>query len=184
MLRRHNVCTMPGTRQGSEASPTPELLACLAEAGAAFRHAEVIVQQRLYNFLMAASILLLAGAAPIVTGPTPRTTLFMITASALGLFLSCAWTGLGFRQRTFVDLLAEIIQDLESRLPPELRVWKPIANLRAGKNVVFPVSKRKAQLPRHERMLRSSNLLFATPFVFGLAFLVLLCVALAQWMHA
>ena len=176
------MCTMQGTRQGSEVSQTPELLAvCLAEAGAAFRHAEVIVQQRLYNFLMAASILLLAGAAPMVTEPTHRTTLFMITASALGLVLSCAWTGLGYRQRTFVDLLAEIIQDLESRLPRELRVWEPVANLRAGKNVVFPVSKRKVQLPRHERLLRSSNLLFVTPVVFGLAFFVLLWVAFAQW---
>jgi len=164
---------------GTPAEPVP-LLTCIADAGAGYRHAEIIVQQRLYNFLMAASILLLAGAATVGVQATPRTTVFMITVSLLGLFLSMVWTGLGYRERTFVDLHMEIIQDLEARLPLHLRVWGPIADLRDGRKVVFPVSKREVLLPGRERIVRSSNLLVVTPFVFGVAFVVLLCVALSH----
>lgn len=47
--------------------PASELFPAIADAAAGFRHAEMVVQQRLYNFLMSASSLLLAAAATVST---------------------------------------------------------------------------------------------------------------------
>jgi hypothetical protein len=64
-----------------------------------FRFAELIGQQRLYNFLMSASILLLACAAILST--TQGSKWFATSLSVFGQILSALWVIVGSRQCKF-----------------------------------------------------------------------------------
>jgi hypothetical protein len=150
------------------------LITCISNAMANYHHAEIVVQQRLYNFLMAASILLLAAAATLSVQATVPRNIFIITDSILGFIISIIYTILGYRQRKFIDLDMKIIENLENQLTvKQYCVWEPIAQLAAGKEVTFPISGKKVRLSRLELIMRASNILFIAPFFFALVFLVL-----------
>jgi hypothetical protein len=156
-----------------------DLLSCIANASTGFRHAEALVQQRFYNFLMAESILLLAASAILAANnfAIPNK-IFLFTVALLGLVLSIAWTILDYRQRFFIDLHMEIIESLEQEIKnPSHRVSEPIANLRDGKKVTFPVSKKEVMLSNLPRFMRSSNLIIGAPIAFGAVYFILICVA-------
>lgn len=96
----------------------------IAEAGVWYRHAEVIVQQRLNNFLVVATILLatiatvLAATAPDKPSElaaiilTKYRTNFVVVLSVIGFLLSVAYGILGARQKKFVQLHKEVVMHL------------------------------------------------------------------------
>ena len=162
-------------------SDPPDLLQLIAEATANYRSAEAIIQQRLNNFLMAESILLLASAAIVSTSSSTGKQVLVLVVSVLGAGLGLVWTGLGVRQKVFLDLHMEIILWLEGLDGRLWRVNQPIADLRDGKEVTFPLSHRKVKLSGSERAFRSSNLAALVPFAFALTFTVLLGVGIKGW---
>lgn len=163
---------------------TPEhLLQLIDDAAAGFRHAEVIVQQRLYNFFMAESILLLASAAIIAAQVSPGRRVVVIAVSAFGVLLAFAWTVLGRRQSPFVELHMEIIQCLERQFENALwRVSEPIAQLRVGQKVLSPSPGGKVRrLSRLQLAIREGNLLSWAPLGFMLVFAALLLIGICGW---
>jgi hypothetical protein len=167
----------PARNRTANKLPLAELLTRVADANAGFRHAEVIVQQRLYNFLMAESILLLAAAAILANSVIDLSrALFLFTVSLLGFVLSVAWAILGYRERIFLNLHMEIVESLEQQIEdPRYRVSEPIAHLRDGKKVIFPISKKEVELSGMLRFMHSSHVLIGAPIAFGVVFFVLMC---------
>lgn len=166
--------------------PASELFPAVAVAAAGYRHAEIVVQQRLYNFLMAASILLLGAAATVSTGETLQRRLFLCLIAGVGAALSGAWVVLGRRQRKFIDLQAAIIVALESLIPDELRVlrvFEPIAQLQRGHEVTIQRDGKKMTLclSAREMQARSSNLLIFAPATLTVVFVALIVIAACGW---
>jgi hypothetical protein len=159
------------------------LLTAIADAANWFRHAEIVVQQRFYNFLMAESILLLAAAAVLASDSLISRRVFVGTLASVGIVLSIAWTILGIRQKKFVDLHMDIIENLERQIDSQykvLRVATPIAELRRG-TTNNPIDGTTITLSRNQLITRSSNLLWVGPIAFGIAFIVLLFLAFIGW---
>ena len=154
------------------------LIPLIADASAGFRHAEVVVQQRLYNFLMAESILLLASAATIAVEETSGRRWLILAVSGLGVLIGLAWTVLGHRQRWFIDLHIRIVQQLEERFEhPLWRVSEPITNLRDGAEVIIKNKPVKlADFPL------DVYLLWLTPAAFSLTFAIVFAIGWCGWM--
>lgn len=161
--------------------PLNELLPTIADAAAGFRHAQIVSQQRLSNFLLSASILLLGAAAVVSTDPTVQRQLFLGLLAVVGMALSIAWVILGLRQRTFIELHLAIICSLESQIADEkklLRVSEPIALLHKQSEVVQS-GIRFRLLPWENRV--KSDLLVCAPAALALVFAALICFAVCGW---
>jgi len=157
-----------------EAPDDPQLVSHIADAAAWFQHAETIVQQRLYNFLMAASILILAAATSLSASPHPAQKWVVLTVSTVGLLLSAAYGVLGIRQVKFIDLHMDIVESLELKLKnPDYRIITQIARLRAGDEARSPLTNTARKLNTFERIFRSSHFLIASPFAFVVVFAVI-----------
>lgn len=146
-----------------------DVVQVISNATQGFRHAEAIVQSRLNNFLICASILAVSWATVFTSAHTPERRMILVVLAALGAILSISWAILGWRQSKFLQLHMDIICKLEERLNDEmLRVTQPIAHLQDGQGVSRGVS-----LSWIERKLRSRNLSWLAPAAFGLVFLLL-----------
>ena len=91
-----------------------------------FRYAETIGQQRLYNFFMAASILLLACATILASEKSPIC--LSLGLSVCGFILSLLWTISGYRQVKFHEILEDKIDSLLEKHPLPFKF--PIASIR------------------------------------------------------
>lgn len=157
----------------SNTSADQHLVAHIADAAAWYRHAEVIVQQRLYNFLMAASILILAAATSLSASPHSGQRAVVLTVSVVGLLLSIGYSILGVRQIRFVDLHMDICKFLESRLSdPRNQVITETAKLRSGEVTKSPLTGSVRPLSFIEKVTRSSNFLVVAPLGFAVVFAV------------
>lgn len=156
--------------------------AAAAQAGVA--HAEIVVQQRLNNFLLAASILLLGASATIVADPTAGRRFLMVSLAFVGIALSISWAFLGLRMIKFIQLNQEILEGIESGFVGDadwLGVNKKIAQLRRGEEVVCPVSRSVLRLGYMEKWIRSSNLLAIAPVAFCVAFVIVGILGVRGW---
>lgn len=157
-----------------------QLVSHIAEAAAWYRHAEIIVQQRLYNFLMAASILVLAAATSLSATPHEAQKAVVLTVSIIGCFLSLAYGQLGRRQLKFIDLHMDIIESLEAKLRnPLYRVITPIARLRAGASTPSPLTRAITVLSPTQMAFRSSHFLYVAPFALAMVFFVIMLCGIA-----
>lgn len=147
------------------------------EATNAYRHAETIVQARLYNYLVSATILL--AAWPGFNTSDTWSAIFHLVISFLGFLLSLLWSILGFRQCKFLDVHMDIIVDLENQLPEDyqnmgMKTTVPINNLQKGLLVNLRNSDKNIKLNKFEKMFSSRNFLFIVPIGFKVTFLFLL----------
>ena len=153
---------------------TAEVIHLIDMATQGFRHAEIIVQSRLNNFLLAASILCLSWATMYAGGI--RQHLILALLPSLGAILSIFWYFLGSRQPKFLQLHMNIVSTLERKLEKEFRVTQPIKDLQDGKavkalDVIFKLNKL-------ELATRSRNLLCWVPGVFLSVFMFLFFVSI------
>ncbi|MEK7384391.1 MAG: hypothetical protein AAB262_14035 [Elusimicrobiota bacterium] len=128
-------------------------------------HAENTSGMRIYNFLMGASITMLAWAtvfAGAQDGNCWRTGTLALMSVA-GLLLSIAWMPFGWRGRRFVDAYLDVARELEGGADP--------APVSRGNEITF-------SLPL--KIFRARYLAVAVPLVFAGVFATLLVVSLRQ----
>ncbi len=134
-----------------------------------FQYAERVGQERLYTFLWAASILLLACVTILSSETAPD--LLAVFLSILGIILSLLWYILGKRQAKF-----------HSKIDQELR--KALANHKEPEQfAIYHIQQMKdspGKQPRDlrlnlvERILQTRRFLWIVPVLFALAFVVTL----------
>lgn len=158
-------------------SDSPVLLAAIEQATAGYRHAETIVQARLYNFLVAATILLASWSG--FAASDSWCAFFRFLVAALGLFLSVVWAILGSREQKFLTLNMDGIVSLEDKLSDGAKAvgamtTVPIAKLQRGQVVQLCMEDRTIKLNSAEWRLSSRRLLVLAPIAFAVAFAALL----------
>lgn len=141
-----------------------------------YRHSENVVQARLSNYLVAASVLLGSGMA-FSSHDNWSMSLSAIVA-LLGFLLSTLWAFLGTRQRKFLFLQMDVIVHLENQLSDQLkrvgaRTNTPTACLQNGLAVKLSSQDQVIKLNWVEREMKSRNLLVWAPALFGAAFVAL-----------
>ena len=152
----------------------------LKEARDGYRHGEIIVQSRLYNYLVAVSILFLAWAALFTARNVDNRALVLAVLAILGGLLSILWAVLGLREGCFLQLHMNQIRALENRLPNAApRLTSQIADLQGGKAVTLSDG-RRLRLGWATRQLKSRRLLVFCPAMFGLAFAICLWISLTD----
>ena len=167
-------------------------LTFIAEASAWYRHAEVVVQQRLNNFLVVATILLAAiGAVLAATPPASPTEAasivlvkhranFVLGLSFIGTLLGIAYMVLGARQQRFVQLHKDMVMHLGKAIEShELQFLREFTQLQDGMEVRFPHSGERVKLHALQQF-GTSSLLVLAPGAFTLLFLCLGVLMLAN----
>lgn len=146
-----------------------------------FRYAEEIGQHRLYNFLMSASILILA-CATLMVGDGPGKKYVVTTMCILGVWLGFLWTVLGMRQKKFheafesqLSLWLQKSGVIDYSIPAQILV-----GLKGdGLDLNDDSCRKKLELHWVEKHLGASrNFLILIPGVFVLVFLAVLA---TQW---
>lgn len=131
-----------------------------------FRYAEEIGQHRLYNFLMSASILLLACATILTSQAAPWNLAKVL--SVFGIILSFLWVIIGRRQHKFhVMLECEITKLLDGHPYKDKFTIYHVQNLKKP-----PLPNTSNKLSFLERKLATRNFLWIVPGVFLLVFLL------------
>ncbi|MCI0721559.1 MAG: hypothetical protein L0338_21690 [Acidobacteria bacterium] len=105
-----------------------ELFRALQIASEYYRHGEMLVQSRMYNFLFAVSVLLL-GWATLYSKEPPSPTIILQLFAGTALFISLAFSAWGRRAEKFQALHRDRILALESKLPEPLKIMNSIAQL-------------------------------------------------------
>lgn len=131
-----------------------------------FRFAESIGQERLYNFLMAASILFLACATTITTGGIG--TIFAIAVAGLGTFFSFLWWVLGKRQSKFHNKIdTELRIRFERHPTPEQFAIYHIHDMKTRLEI-----DKSQELNKLEHFVSNRRVLRWVPILFGCAFII------------
>ena len=155
------------------------LLKAIDWANDSYRSAESLIQSRLYNYLIAASILFLSWTSVYASTYSKTKVTVIITLSALGLILSILWWLLSMRQRVYFTVTMDKILYLESLLENnDFRVATSLSELMNREPVPLHDRKGIAKLGFWETRLTSRSIVIVTPAVFGFAFLVLLAVSI------
>ena len=167
------------------APPTrDELLRAAATAHGDYCHAETIIQSRLYNYLIAVSVLFLSWAA-VFASRVPGRAPILVVLAMLSLLLSVGWTVLGLRARKFLELHRDIMLSLEEKLPTELRVWYRVAEFQKNGNfqLLSQVLREKGpdKVTYAESKVTARWIPVAAPFAFALASLVLIMFVFLSW---
>jgi len=158
--------------------PTTATIAHLAEASAWYRHAESIVQQRLNNYLVLAT-LLYAGMITLAAVDKSHVDEFrwpaILLLAIFGLALSLLYAALGARWGKFILMHRHAIADIEAQMPrSEPRIVASLVKLQNGEQV-GQATEPHLQLIRLERMMRSTSLLWIVPSTMSLLFAAALC---------
>ena len=155
----------------------------LDSSRAGTRHAEMVTQTRLYNFLFCDSILILAWATVFSSSDGNRSHVLVIL-SALSFILSVVYAVLGHRGDAFIKMHYDVDASLESRLPEEFQLTKYVMTLQQGRVYVCTAPNRiddSIQIPKWEIIpLISSHLLVAVPTSLAFVSLFLLAVSLGS----
>jgi hypothetical protein len=181
--------SLGGPRRGSgkqtvHPEPAPPGLADLMQlATQGYHHAQSVIQSRLYNYLVAASILVRAWATLFNAAEGRARSVVLIVVAALGVALSLLWSLLGMRQAKFVALHLDICCSLENELPVACwSVAQPIADLRKGRKVTLRTKDEKDQERKElrlnwlEQQSASVRLTIIAPVALLIGFLFLLLV--------
>jgi hypothetical protein len=148
-------------------------------ANDSYRSAESLIQSRLYNYLVAASILFLSWATVYASKESCTRIAVLITLSAIGMVLSILWWLLSMRQRVFLTVTMDIILYLESLLDNnDFRIATSLSKLRSGEPVELRSKKGSAKLGFWETKVSSRSLVIYSPALFGFAFLILLGISI------
>lgn len=134
-----------------------------------FQYAEVIGQQRLYNFLMASSIIFVGCATLLASNSNMIGFILSACLAILGAFLSWVWYVLGRRQAKFHDMIDENIDQLCHCIGPDNAVRFPIWHVRDLKLPNNRLS--KIQLSKSERNMSNRKVLSDVPKYVGFTFL-------------
>jgi hypothetical protein len=138
-----------------------------------FEHAQQVTQARLYNFLMAESLLILSWTTLFVGAGQRRDALFVcIAISILGGMLSFFWTILGFRHKKFLLAHSEIIDQIENSIPDHLRIFPLLAELNKGAKIT--IGSVQLQLSSNEKRFNEVFLGIAAPIGLIIINLILL----------
>jgi hypothetical protein len=138
-----------------------------------YHHAETITQTRLYNFLMADSILLLSWATIFAASGESRYRPFVLACLAvLSLAFSWAWAIFGRRHRKFLKLHIFAINRAASRHADLREFYDPGILLQMGQKV------EGLELTKAEEMFGEQNLGVWAPGAFTVFSLILLVVSL------
>ena len=171
--------TLPPPSGGGQAvtptRPRRELLSLLDVAIREYQHAEVVVQARLYNFLVADSMLLLSWAAVYASTTNAYKRWVLFALALLSMVLGLCWSVMGTRHRKFLSLHTQIVDDTERLLPPTWRLHDKITRLQNGEMVIAGGRRYRLTLP--ETLARSRHLGVVAPLAMALVSLVLLCVS-------
>jgi hypothetical protein len=149
-----------------DASNEGHLAAVYSAASQQWGHAEQVRWTLLYNFLMAATILLLAWAA--VFSSEARSVARTIALEAMciaGLLLSVSWLGLALRANGFVHHYAKFGRSLEAE---RLKVVGPFLSADDYRDSIIGLA----------RLFPSRFILWLVPTLFGFVFLVASLVSL------
>lgn len=133
-----------------------------------FQFAETIGQSRLYNFLMAASILFLACAA-LMASEAPYTHYLATALTILGMFISAMWSVLGTRQAKFHEKIDSELRNALQKL--DERHQFAIYHIQQMKDA-WKDQPKDMKLNRFERSLSNRRFLFFVPISFGVAFFI------------
>ena len=137
-------------------------LSFLVAAGTWYMHAEIVVQQRLYNYFVAATILLAAIATVLAassagTGEAAnllaaQRKAFVIALAILGTLLSVAYTLLGARQRKFVRLHKDVAMHLARSIGSHPRQYlREFTQLQSEFSTTLPFSNQLVSLSKWQR---------------------------------
>jgi hypothetical protein len=134
-----------------------------------FQYAENIGQQRLYNFLMAASITFV-GYATLLTSTNIIAHIIALLLAMLGILMSIIWYVLGKRQAKFHNMLDEKLRDIFRRYET-ISKEHPIFYVLQMKD--HPDEQSETTRLNYIELLLSSRLfLSVVPIVFGVAFFI------------
>jgi hypothetical protein len=150
-----------------------EIIQLIDMSARGFEHAEVIVQTRLNNFLLAASILCLSWVTMFASNI--HQLLVLVCLPILGAVLSIFWFILGMRQQKFLQLNMDLTCKLENHLDKEYRISQSISQLQNGNTVKKGL--KRYQLNMFEKWFRSRNLISWIPAAFFLVFIVFLVIS-------
>ena len=118
------------TSQNDLSVPVPFGLPHLQRVMASIHHAESVVQTRLYNFLVANSILLLSWVTIFTTPDRPLRSVLLVGASAVSFLFSLLFLAAGERQRRRIQFWNSEAEQTEARLdiPEWARYGRRLAN--------------------------------------------------------
>jgi hypothetical protein len=155
-------------RDVGQACHRGEIWQAVGQSGDAFRHAEMVVQSRLNNFLVADSILFLSWATLFVGQDRAGRTAVLLMLSGLSAVLSLLWTLLGSRERRFLQLHHHLVADLEDRLPNRYRNYWFVRTLRTRRSIELDPGGR-IELGLSGAYVSSGVLLVIAPIAFAVA---------------
>jgi disulfide bond formation protein DsbB len=143
-----------------------------------FQYAENIGQQRLYNFLMAASITFV-GCATLLASTNIAGHLVAVLLAVLGMFMSVMWYILGRRQAKFHTMIEVNLSRLFNSLGDCKNCEEfPIYHVMSMKDKTKPQQEdSRLSLNPLEHWLSNRRFLSAVPVLFGLAFFVTLIIS-------
>lgn len=138
-----------------------------------FQFAEEIGQQRLYNFLWVASILLLACATILSSDKAPRA--LAIVLSIAGIIMSGLWWSLGSRQSKFHEKIDHELRQL-LRVDPEPKRYAifHIQNMKDNPDG----QPKAARLNPIELFLSNRRFLWFVPVIFLIVFVSTFVIAI------
>jgi hypothetical protein len=149
-----------------------------------YRHAESLMQSRIYNYLVAASILFLAWATVYASPQGRMRILVLITLASFGTVFSIFWYLLALRQRHFFTVTMDTIIYLESFLEvDEFRTLTAVSRLQKDNPVKLLTEDKTVKLGFLESRLSSRSLGIFSPAIFGIAFLILVILSVLEIIH-
>lgn len=166
------------TITGARAGPEESLWQSVNLAAAGARHAEIVVQARLSNFLFADSILFLSWATVFATKEAGAREAVLVVFAGLSAGLSLVWMVLGWRQQKFLDLNFDLMAAHEQKLREDQRVNWWIWKLQHGQSVSTDRVK-STRLRRPDTWVNSRSILVVAPAAFMAASLLLLWASVA-----
>jgi len=148
-----------------------------------YRHSEIVVQNRLYNFLVADSILILSWATLFSQTQSTSGVTALTALSVLSLMFSIGYTFFGIRQKKFVDMHLAITDYYEQLTPESIRTIGLGSALIDGQTITVIIDGQKDtyRLRFLEKLARSVHFLVWMPGAFAVVSAILVVVSVLRF---